>query len=113
MKSSIKIDFAFSNNEPIIKLGYKESDDVRDRLIQSFINKRGYESRTLTIFVNPHESQSEQNYEIYAIEDELEYFKKRIKESYISSQELSHRVDNLFLEVFKERFPNSENVKPD
>lgn len=42
MLSKIKIEVDFDhNNEPIIEILYRQSDDVRDKLIRSFIDKLG------------------------------------------------------------------------
>lgn len=43
MKSKIQIDVDYENN-PIIKIEYVESPDVRDKLIKRFLDQFGYES---------------------------------------------------------------------
>lgn len=43
MKSSIKIDFD-ENGQPIIKVDIVKTEDVRDKLLQRFVEKLGYQS---------------------------------------------------------------------
>ena len=43
MKSKITIDVDY-DNQPIIKIEYVASDDVRDKLVFKFINSLGYQS---------------------------------------------------------------------
>lgn len=50
MKSRISIEIDFENqNKPVIQIARQSSDDVRDSLIQSFLEQRGSGSRWLTI----------------------------------------------------------------
>lgn len=50
MKSRITIEIDFeNNNEPVIQIIYKKSDDVRDNLVQSFLQKLRGESEWLKI----------------------------------------------------------------
>lgn len=41
MKSRISIDFDFDNNNPIIKIDYIHSDDLRDKHVKMFLEKFG------------------------------------------------------------------------
>lgn len=45
MKSKITIDVA-EDNQPIIKIEYNESEDVRDKLVKRFLEAFGGESDT-------------------------------------------------------------------
>lgn len=104
MYSKITIDFAFSDNSPLIKLHYRESDDVRDKMVRSFLERRGYFSETLSIFSNPSDSDNDRVYEITPVEDELEYFKKRIihyKRSCQHYEELTEEQSKIIDDFFK------------
>lgn len=48
MLSKIKIDIDF-DNQPIIVLDYKESDDLRDKLIKRFIEGFKHESNIASV----------------------------------------------------------------
>lgn len=52
MKSRITIDFDFENNQPVIEINYQSSDDVRDKLVNGFLERLGYDSAWFRILSN-------------------------------------------------------------
>lgn len=48
MKSRISIDVD-NNNQPVIKIDYAESDDVRDKLVKIFIEGFGHNSNQANV----------------------------------------------------------------
>lgn len=52
MKSRISIDVDL-NNQPIIKIEYSPSEDVRDKLVKNFLQGFGSESRWAQFYYTP------------------------------------------------------------
>lgn len=65
MLSKIKVEVDFDhNNEPIIEILYRQSDDVRDKLIKSFIEKLGHVSSLCNIHCANKMQETDVNYAV-------------------------------------------------
>lgn len=72
MNSKITIEINFDNgNEPVIQIIFRNSDDVRDKLIKSFLERLGGDSSWCKIFCDEGRSESGadkfQRWKIYPI----------------------------------------------
>ena len=93
MLSKIQIGIA-PNQKACIKVSEKKSDDVRDELVTTFRQNLHHTSNTLSLHFEGG-FDTEQNYLILPVEDEIKYFDGLIHMKYLNG--VNHRDELLSL----------------